>query len=199
MTIAVLAWGSLIWEEDRGLKILDKNWKEDGRALPLEFARISGLSNLNKPCRITLVIKPNFPYLNTLWNLSNHDNMEDAMNNLAIVEGTTSENNIGFFNFSNSTYRINREEKLIAQELNSWRQSKNIDAVIWTDLGPNFSNVSKMHFTSENILEYCSKQFSDMDLKASQEYICRTHQQIKTRFRKDLERGFERIIKIHQK
>ena len=53
MKIAILGWGSLIWQP-KDLKF-DANigWKEKGPILPIEFARIS------KDGRLALVITPN--------------------------------------------------------------------------------------------------------------------------------------------
>lgn len=50
MKIAVLGWGSLIWDQGN-LQINDDRWHTAGPLLPIEFARISGGS------RLTLVIK----------------------------------------------------------------------------------------------------------------------------------------------
>jgi len=46
--IAVIAWGSLVWDP-RDLDI-EPEWREDGPLLPVEFARFSGRE------RLTLVL-----------------------------------------------------------------------------------------------------------------------------------------------
>jgi hypothetical protein len=53
MKIAVLGWGSLLWEQ--GVLRLASRWRTDGPWLPIEFARLSDRG------RLTLVIHPESP------------------------------------------------------------------------------------------------------------------------------------------
>ena len=50
MKIAILAWGSLIWQPKDLLLDTEFGWKEDGQILPIGFARIL------KDGRLTLLL-----------------------------------------------------------------------------------------------------------------------------------------------
>ncbi len=80
MRIGVVGWGSLIWDP-RDLEIEDK-WHIDGPMLPVEFARVSSRD------RLTLVIVNGVPLQPTLWTLSRKGIVEEAVRNLAKMEGT---------------------------------------------------------------------------------------------------------------
>ena len=69
MKIAILAWGSLIWQPKDLLLDTEFGWKEDGPILPIEFARIS------KDGRLTLVITKNGTKVPVLYALSNYQNV----------------------------------------------------------------------------------------------------------------------------
>lgn len=87
MKIAVLGWGSLIWCP-KNLKIKDKNWKEDGPKLPIEFAGISSDK------RLTLVIYPKYlnqkdKWVQTQWAEMSVKSIEEAIINLGERERTS--------------------------------------------------------------------------------------------------------------
>src|SRR5438105_135185 len=87
MRIAVLGWGSLIWNP-RELR-LASHWHPDGPLLPIEFARISG--SRDGPPRLTLVFRQEADKVRTLWAQSGLDKLDDAIENLAKREHTTTE------------------------------------------------------------------------------------------------------------
>lgn len=179
MNICVLGWGSLIWDP-RNLKI-NGEWNNDGPNLPIEFAKISSGN------RLTLVIKPDFDEVQTLWASSSFDSLDAARNNLMDRERCQL-SSIGYFDFCKNTYSIKRLEEDISEELISWNVHKRFDAIIWTDLGPNFYDRTNNNFTVENVI-----QFLDIlppnDFLEAKRYILNTPSQIQTRFRKSLE-GF---------
>lgn len=82
MNIAILAWGSLIWQPKDLLFYTEFGWKEDGPILPIEFARIS------KDGRLTLVITENGTFVPTSYTLSKHETLDEAILNLAVREGS---------------------------------------------------------------------------------------------------------------
>ena len=81
-TIAILGWGSLIWQPKELELDKEFGWKEDGPTLPIEFARIS------KDGRLTLVITENGTKVPVLYALSNYQNLDEAVLNLAVREGS---------------------------------------------------------------------------------------------------------------
>ena len=114
MKIAVLGWGSLIWNP----KELDANneWNNDGPFLPIEFARISNNG------RLTLVIKEDLKTVQVLWTLMNSKELLKARSNLKEREGTTSINRIGFVNLIENT-KCSRYNG-ISETIKEWAKEK---------------------------------------------------------------------------
>src|SRR5690554_8147720 len=82
MKIAILGWGSLIWQPKELNYNKEFGWKNDGPYLPIEFARISNNG------RLTLVITPNGTEVQTLYTLSNYKTIEEAILDLAVRKVT---------------------------------------------------------------------------------------------------------------
>src|SRR6266508_3620988 len=91
MRIAILAWGSLLWDKDQS-KPFDRwhgPWQFDGPSLRLEFSRVSK-SRLRA---LTLVLDSiNGSRCRVAWCLSKRDEPEDAICDLCCREGTTRSN-----------------------------------------------------------------------------------------------------------
>ena len=97
MEIAVLGWGSLIW--DPGNLCIKDNWSKDGPFLPIEFSRIS------RDGRLTLVLCPKANKVQVLWAIMCTDILERAIDELKEREGTNRKN-IGFVNLNSSTHQV---------------------------------------------------------------------------------------------
>jgi len=179
MVIAILGWGSLIWNLG-DLKIREESWNTDGPRFPIEFARIS---NGN---RLTLVIKPDFNQVPTLYATSQFDTIEQARKNLQERENSPNIDSIGYIIFSSGESSIRRISNQLTNELNQWSLAKNYDAVIWTDLGPNFSDKSGTQFNIGNITSFLNS-LSPTDYQSAKEYILNAPAQIQTRFRNEIE------------
>jgi len=181
MNIAVIGWGSLIWKP--GTLNIVGDWESDGPLLPIEFARVSADK------RLTLVIKPGYNVVQTLWALSGFKHFNTAIENLMDREETSSLENIGFVNLCNNTLSNRRLTELEIQHVSNWCEGKNLDAVIWTDLGPNFFNKTKQNFTKQNLVNYLTQLSIDapQNYETAKEYILNTPPQIKTRYRDALE------------
>ncbi len=80
MRIAIIAWGSPVWEP--GLLELDGGWSPDGPELPLELSRLSGGN------RLTLALTPGSKPVPAFWAVSAHDDLEKAAKNLREREKT---------------------------------------------------------------------------------------------------------------
>ena len=129
MKIAILGWGSLIWEPQE-LKHA-KYWRSDGPKLPIEFARISN------DCRPTLVLHPGVNLVTTCWTLSTCLNLHQAIENLEQRECVTNPKRIGFLSLKDDEYRC----CVVPDSLDSirtWAKYKNFHAVVWTDLPSKF-------------------------------------------------------------
>lgn len=148
MKIAILGWGSLIWNKDSLL--IAGDWHTGGPVLPIEFSRISGDG------RLTLVIDPqNGVPVTTLYARSEFENLNDAIANLRVREGTSSEK-IGFVNLVANTERdYSRQQHPDACDaIKLWAQEHDWQAVIWTALASNFSEKQNQPFTFAAAVEY---------------------------------------------
>src|SRR5690349_24345965 len=98
MKIGIIVWGSLYWQPRELL--FTGEWFFDGPELPIEFARIS------RGNRISLVIKPNWNSVRTLYCVSALSNLHDARENLRLRERTSSIDNIGYLDFRSNTSQV---------------------------------------------------------------------------------------------
>lgn len=124
MRIAVIGWGSLIWDP-RDLQIEDE-WYTDGPMLPVEFARVSSRN------RLTLVLSGGAPLREALWAIGRKTTLAEAVTNLAKREGTK-DSNIGRWP---CTGIVGIFEKRMASIVAAWAQERRLDAAVWTALGP---------------------------------------------------------------
>jgi len=132
MSIAILGWGSLIWESGEKFDGQHQQWQGDGPTLKIEFSRISD-SRLGA---LTLAIDDQCGApMQVAWCLSTRQTIEDAICDLRSREGTTVKN-IGCVR----THAVPpvadppTPQDVIAR----WARLKNLDAVIWTALESNF-------------------------------------------------------------
>jgi hypothetical protein len=176
MRIGIIVWGSLKWDP-RNLAY-DGSWRDDGPSLPIEFARISGDG------RLTLVLHPGAAEVRTLWTLASHDQLERAIENLRLREGTTTEG-IGFVTALGSQGRcaVIPEARAL---IKAWAREKNLDAAIWTDLPSNFAEKRGHGFTDETALTYL-RSLRGPVLEAAREYIVKAPSQVRTRLRQRVE------------
>jgi hypothetical protein len=170
MKIAILGWGSLIWQPKELAYNKTFGWQKDGPILPIEFARIS------KDGRLTLVITENGTKVSVLFTLSNYHNLEEATLNLAVREGS-GRNNIGSYDKNKDTFS---SKFRFEDELKNWIKNTDFDAVIWTNLDENWS--TKIN----NRIEYL-KELKGNTSAITEEYIRRTPIEINTDFRKEIE------------
>ncbi|MBM3879990.1 MAG: hypothetical protein FJ387_09770 [Verrucomicrobia bacterium] len=134
MSIAILAWGSLIWNP-RGLPISGK-WQQDGPVLPIEFSRISDNG------RLTLVIDERYGVdVSTCYALSPRSTLGEAVADLQEREGCPAEN-IGFVEMATRRVSPRAAERHPAtcERIKTWAAEKGFDAVVWTALGRRFKD-----------------------------------------------------------
>jgi hypothetical protein len=151
MKIAYFAWGSLLWDSE-GLD-LKTNWKKTKILLPLNFSRISD----NGRGRLTLVIDNINGVLNPIYYaISKTNNLNLAIENIKIREGTIPKY-IGYINLKNNTSRFSdRLTKIDIDKFKSFAIKNKIDAIVWTDLYPNFEN-----FSTKYALKYIESKKKD--------------------------------------
>lgn len=138
MTIAILCWGSLIWDtQDKFDKHLHE-WRAGGPNLMLEFSRVS--ETRNKALTLVLDIENGEP-CTVSYALSKREDPHDAICDLRSREGTTLKN-IGVY-FKNDLQKTNSREDEILKIIQNWATKNKIEVVIWTDLKSNFKEKSK--------------------------------------------------------
>ena len=169
MKIAIIAWGSLVWNPAT-LEFTGR-WNDDGPKLPIEFSRISADG------RLTLVIDPaNGVRATTLYATSKHSSLEDARKNLQTREGTISKRIEAIRLTDTPTLPINKAVRL-------WCASHNYDAAIWTGLNSNFQEKTNKVFSAQTALEYISSLTNSTRIKAL-EYINKAPSAIDTPVRR---------------
>jgi len=138
MKIAILGWGSLIWDP-RALKTVGKKWSDGGPTLKIEFSRISSDD------RLTLVIdEANGSEVKTLFIISALDDLGAAIENLRSREKTLTEK-IGYIvkgRPETCAFAKTHHPNAFAA-IRTWLDSIDADAVIWTALEPDFSRAGE--------------------------------------------------------
>ncbi len=159
MRIAVLAWGSLVWNPD-GLAITTE-FQPRGPRLPVEFNRIS------RDGRLTLAIDERVGATCTTYSaLCAFDDLVRALENLWIRQGTRGESlpkNIrehGRVGFIEVTGQKKQSAKATARhpnavaEIANWARANGYDAAIWTALASNFRDQIGEPFSIEAAIQY---------------------------------------------
>jgi len=173
MKIAILGWGSLIWDQ-RDLPI-DGNWHKGGPILPIEFSRISSDG------RLTLVIdEKNGVPVRTRYAQSKSGTLEQAIEDLRKREGT-SKSMIGVVSqtINNATAGCDT--------IKAWALDNMWDSVVWTGLPSNFEDKKHRSFSVENGLMHLRGLANEKKDKAW-EYIERAPEEVITPLRMALEK-----------
>lgn len=176
MKIVYLGWGSLIWNP--GILKTKGDWQADGPLLAMEFARIS------RDGRLTLVLYPRAIKLPVLWIYSEFTDLDNAITDLQLREGTR-KSYIGYVSIKNNRNNCNIVPSIL-EDIKVWAIEKNIDAVIWTDLPSNFKEKTGKEFNFDNAIQYL-KNLSTEKKQRAREYIEKAPAQIITPFRKEIE------------
>lgn len=180
MKIVYLGWGSLIWNPV-SLKTTGE-WQTDGPNLPVEFARVS------MDGRLTLVLHPETKRLPVLWIYSEFKDLDNAINDLQLREGTR-KSYIGYVSIKNNRYNCNIVQSILG-DIKDWAIEKNIDAEVWTDLPSNFEEKTNSNLKTDNTIKYLKNLPTEKQQKA-EEYIEKAPVQIMTPFRKEIKKTFE--------
>lgn len=175
MTIACLGWGSLIWNP--GDLPVDGNWFEDGPFLPIEYSRQS------KDGRLTLVVVADSALVPVLWCKINLETLVAAKVALQARENIPDkylEKSIGYITSDTIC------QTSVYQTIKDWAANHSVDAVIWTNLKPKFKNENRAPTVTEAITYL--KSLPNETKQIAEEYIRRTPKQIRTEFRKRIEK-----------
>jgi len=178
--IAVLGWGSLLWDQRPEFDDQHGQWEPNGPELMLEFSRVSK----SRRGALTLVIEPtNGAPCRVAYAWSKRRDPEDAICDLRSREGTT-RSNIGY-HFADGSRNQSRDSTTLAA-IQAWATKSAIDVVVWTDLQSNFQRECGKPFSVQAALAHL--QALDASAKAGAvEYLWRAPALVKTALRTALE------------
>ncbi len=176
--IAILGWGSLLWEPGDDFGNWIERWNLDGPSLHIEFSRISG----TRDGALTLVLDAkNGTPATVAWCFSKRAQLEDAIADLRCRESTNLAN-IGHISLSEKPSPPNDLEKAIID----WATEKRLDAVVWTALKSNFEEKVKKPFSTGNAIAYIRNLSVGGKVKAA-EYVWKAPEFVRTPLRSALQ------------
>jgi hypothetical protein len=181
MRIAILGWGSLLWEGGAEFDKWHDPWEYDGPTLKLEFSRISD-SRLGA---LTLVIDEDHGTPTCVaYCLSKRANLDDAVCDLRSREDTTAEK-IGRLVVTPKV-AVSTESEPESRIL-AWARQKRIDRVVWTALKTNFEEKTRKQFSVAAVVAYVKALDPGGKTKAA-EYVWRAPTFVKTGVRSALQK-----------
>lgn len=170
-SIAILGWGSLIWEDRPAFDSHRGWWCYDGPELPLEFSRVSG----TRQGALTLVIDEQHGTLcKVAYSFSDRKNPDDAICDLRCREGTSLGRIGAYFPKDNK-----KRAKDINESIIKWCHGRDLNAVIWTALPSNFKKCYGKEFCIDEAFKYLNSLPPVGKQKAS-EYFSNTPDFINT-------------------
>lgn len=172
MRIACLGWGSLVWDP-RDLP-LRSDWHEDGPMVRVEFVRQS------RDGRLTLVVLASAEPVVSLWAEMGADDPERARELLRQREGRPRREHIGL-------WRRQDPDPADLSGLAAWANTRDLDAVVWTDLPPKFLDTEGRAPSLEEAVSYLNEAEGPVRAAAI-EYIRNAPSQVNTRYRKEFTR-----------
>ncbi|SRR6266699_1776305 len=182
MKIAILGWGSLLWEVHAEFDHWHEPWQlEHGPTLELEFSRISD----SRHGALTLVIDQRHGTPTSVaWCLSKRSRLDEAAGDLRLREDTSSKN-IGRITVPPDVAGSENGEpsKLILE----WARERRLDAVVWTALGSNFQEKRSQEFSVAAAVAYVKTLDPKGKVKAA-EYVRRAPTFVRTPVRSALQR-----------
>lgn len=166
-SIALLGWGSLLWDPRPEFDEQHEAWQPDGPVLPIEFSRISE----TRQQALTLVLdNANGATCKVAYAPSRRRNLNDAICDLRCREGTTWRN-IGFYFADGSASQAH--DASILGIISEWAKNMKFDAVVWTALESNFTKIKGASFSVAKAVEHVSSLGSE-GKTAAFEYVTRS-------------------------
>jgi len=177
MKIAVLGWGSLLWDP-RDLQLAGA-FALTGPNLPIEFCRVS------KNHRLTLVIDETFGTLcQTYAATSACASLEEAVENLRLREGMSSAADVGFIVTAGQTRGAHAAERHphAVETIADWALHGGYDAAIWTALESGFERQTGEPFSVNAAMRFLEKleQHDQEAFTRALEYIRRAPEATQT-------------------
>jgi hypothetical protein len=176
MRVAVLSWGSLIW--DRQELAIAGDFMPCGPHLPVEFYRVSGDG------RLTLVIDETFgAFCSTYSAMAASGDLSTAIENLRMREGMPGAKGVWFVDAvsgRHSAEAMKRDLHAVAG-IKAWAQANGFDAAMWTALSSNFHEPGKAAepFSVKAAIRYLETR-DDPTLRTALDYIRKAPQEVRT-------------------
>ena len=163
--IAILGYGSLIWDLDDLAPKVQGDWRMSaGPSLPLEFSRISPKRKLSLVVVIDTAAGDLCP---THVIDSTRATVPEAVADLAARERTEAAH-IGWVDLAAGTSHSNRDG--VAEAVRDWCEATGAAGAVWTDLDGNFEQETGSPFTVERGIAYL-QTLEGENLAAAREYI----------------------------
>lgn len=176
--IAILGWGSLLWDERPEFDKTHHDWRLDGPILPLEFSRVSATRN----DALTLVIDTNNGTdCKTAYAMSKRQNPVDTIEDLRCREGTIMKRIGRYFSDNSSRSNVGVPSAIV-----SWAKEKRLDVVVWTALSSNFKQETEREFTFDAAIEHLQGLSREGKANAAT-YVWRAPPFVQTKLREALE------------
>lgn len=178
MKIAILGWGSLIWDKRPEFDDGHDGWLLDGPSLRLEFSRVSK----SRAGALTLVVDEQHGEIcRVAYAVSKRKNLDDALCDLRCREGTVLQR-IGYY-FADGS----RSGKPgVPDGIKTWAAGQNLDVIVWTGLLSNFQDKHRQPFSIPEALSYLRNLSPEGKAKAA-EYVWRAPEFVQTPLRSALE------------
>jgi hypothetical protein len=180
--IAILGWGSLLWDTRPKFSAFMNQcgpWLRGGPSLPLEFSRISK----SRGGALTLVIDlENGTETIVSYCVSARTRPSDAIEDLRVREGPTRKEWIGSF-------RTPFEQSRYFHAIRAWASSNAFDDVVWTDLLPDFGALRRP-FSVEAAVAYV-EGLDPHGKTLAREYLKKAPNFVQTPVRQALQRFVE--------
>jgi len=148
--IALLGWGSLLWEGGAEFDAWHEPWHHDGPSLPIEFSRISR----TRGGALTGVIDPEHGVpVRVAWCLSRRAAIAQAVEDLRTRERTAARR-IGWVA---PTGAGSGRDAASRDAVRAWAAERGFDAAVWTDLPSNFAEAAGAPFSVPAAIAYLRK------------------------------------------
>ncbi len=186
--IALLGWGSLLWDPQKEFDEQHEAWQFDGPVLPLEFSRVSS----SRGGALTLVIDTaHGAPCRSAYAISRRTDPDEAIIDLRCREGTIMRH-MGFYFRDGSR----RGLPAIPEPIPPWAELHGIDVVIWTGLPNNFEEKTGQPFSIASATKHLQNLPAEVKASAA-EYIWRAPCLVDTPLRAALQSGpwFESLVR----
>jgi hypothetical protein len=173
--IAVLGWGSLLWEGGYDYDEWHEPWRCDGPDLKIEFSRLS----TSRKGALTLVVDPqNGVPVRVAWCFSRRQSISEAVADLCEREHTKTKF-IGRIDQHGHGQCHDHETR---QAIQTWTRRRKLAGVVWTDLQTNFANERREPFSIEAAMRYLNSLKGESKSRAV-EYLQRAPSFVQTPLR----------------